>query len=77
MKSVVSGPSARAALCAAVISAAFLLGAAGAQAKGGSPGWHGLPYQGAMLGGRGAYACEVPVRAHLTRLAVHICRTGH
>ena len=77
MKSVVSGPSARAALCAAVISAAFLLGAAGAQAKGGSPGWHGLTYHGAMLGSRGAYACDVPARAHLARSAVHICRTGH
>ena len=77
MKSVVSGPSARAALCAAVISAAVMLGTAGALAKGGSPGWHGLTYHGAMLGSRGAYACEVPGRAHLTRPAVHVCRTGH
>ncbi len=75
MKSEVSGPSARAVLRAAVISAAFLLGAVGAQAKGGSPGWHGLTYHGAMLGSRGAYACGGPGRAHLP--AVHLCRTGH
>ncbi len=77
MKSVVSRPSARAALCAAVISAAVPLGIAGALAKGGSPGWHGLTYHGAMLGSRGAYACEMPGRTLLTRPAVHNCRTGH
>jgi hypothetical protein len=77
MKCMMSAPSARAALCAAVICAAFPLGAAGAQAKGGSPGWHGLTYHGAMLGARGAYACDGSGRAHLARAAVHVCRTGH
>jgi hypothetical protein len=75
MKSMVSDPCARAALWAAVISAALLLGVAGVEAKGGSPGWHGLTYHGAMLGSRGAYACDAPGRAHLMR--VHTCRTGH
>lgn len=77
MKSMMSGPSARAALCAAVISAACLQGAAAAHAKGGSPGWHGLTYHGAMLGTRGAYACDASGRTHLARPTVHICRTGH
>jgi hypothetical protein len=75
MKSVVSGPSARAGLCAVVIAAAFLLGAAAAQAKGGSPGWHGLTYHGAMLRTRGVYACDAPGRAHLVQ--VHTCRGLH
>jgi hypothetical protein len=77
MKSMVSDASALAALCVAAISASVLVGAPAAHAKGGSPGWHGLTYHGAMLGSRGAYACEVPGRAHLTRPAVHICRTDH
>jgi hypothetical protein len=63
------------ALCAAVIAAVCLLGAADAQAKGGSPSWHGLTYHGAMLGSRGAYACDASGRAHLVR--PRICRTGH
>jgi hypothetical protein len=75
----VSGPSVHAAvhaaLCAVVSSAVFLLGAA-AQAKGGSPSWHGLTYHGAMLGSHGAYACGASGRA-LARPAVRICRTGH
>jgi hypothetical protein len=75
MKSTVSGLSARAALCATVISAALLLGAAGVQAKGGSPGWHGLTYHGAMLRTRGAYACDASGRAHPVRL--HTCRAAH
>ena len=46
-------------------------------AKGGSPGWHGLTYHGAMLMTRGAYACEASGRAHFVRPAAHFCRIGH
>ena len=53
------------------------LGIAGAQAKGGSPSWHGLTYHGAMLGTRGAYACDAAGRAHVARSAVRICRIGY
>jgi hypothetical protein len=74
MKVARSGLSA--ALSAAAISAVFLAGAADAHAKGGSPSWHGLTYHGAMLGPRGAYACDVPRRT-LARSAARICRTGH
>jgi hypothetical protein len=77
MKRTISGLVARAPLCAAVISAVFLMGAAGARAKGGSPGWHGLTYHGAMLGTRGAYACDASGQAHPARPAVRICRVGH
>jgi hypothetical protein len=77
MKPVRLGQSARAALCAAVIFAVFPLGIAGAQAKGGSPSWHGLTYHGAMLGTRGAYACDAAGRAHVARSAVRICRIGY
>jgi hypothetical protein len=75
MKHTMSGPSA--VLCAAVISAAFVLGASGVQAKGGSPSWHGLTYHGAMLDTRGAYACDASGRTHLARPAIRICRISH
>jgi hypothetical protein len=61
-------------LCVAVISAVCLLGVAGAQAKGGSPSWHGLTRHGAIPGTRGAYACDASGRAHLAR--PRICQTG-
>jgi hypothetical protein len=76
MNLTTSGLNARAALYAAVISAVSLAGAAGVQAKGGSPNWHGLTYHGAMIGTRGAYACDASARAHV-RPAVRICRVGH
>jgi hypothetical protein len=63
------------ALSVAAISAVFLAGAADAQAKGGSPSWHGLTYHGAMLGTRGTYACDASRRA-VTRAAPRICRVG-
>jgi hypothetical protein len=76
MKPTTSALSACTALCAVVISAVCLLGAADAQAKGGSPGWHGLTYHGAMIGTRGAYACSVSGRA-LARPVIRTCRTAH
>jgi hypothetical protein len=60
---------------AVLMSLALLLVAADAQAKGGSPGWHGLTYHGATLATRGTYACEASGRAHLAR--PRICRIGH
>jgi hypothetical protein len=74
MKLTRSGLSA--VLCAAAISAVFLAGTADAQAKGGSPSWHGLTHHGAMLGTRGAYACDASRRA-LARPAPRICLVGH
>jgi hypothetical protein len=76
MKPTTSALSAGAALCVVVISAVCLLGAADAQAKGGSPGWHGLTYHGAMVRTRGAYACSASARA-LARPVIRICRTAH
>jgi hypothetical protein len=61
-------------LCAAVITAVFLFATPGAEAKGGSPSWHGLTYHGAMLGTHGAFACDPSVRA-LARAAARVCRT--
>jgi hypothetical protein len=77
MKLTISDLSARAALSASVISAVCLLGATYAEAKGGSPGWHGLTYHGAVLATRGAYACHASGRAHLPRPDVRNCRVGH
>jgi hypothetical protein len=57
-----------------LVSLALLLGDADAQAKGGSPSWHGLTYHGALLATRRAYACDASGRAHLTRAAA--CRIG-
>jgi hypothetical protein len=76
MKPMTSALSACTALCAAVISGVCLLGAADAQAKGGSPGWHGLTYHGAMVRTRGAYACSASGRA-LARPGIRICQTAH
>jgi hypothetical protein len=76
MRPTTSALSAGTALYAVVVSAVCLLGAADAQAKGGSPGWHGLTYHGAMVGTRGAYACSASGRA-LARPGIHICRTAH
>jgi hypothetical protein len=76
MKPTTSALSAGATLCVVVISAVCLLGAADALAKGGSPGWHGLTYHGAMIGTRGAYACSALGRA-LARPGIRICRTAH
>jgi hypothetical protein len=76
MRPTTSALSAGTALYAVVVSAVCLLGVADALAKGGSPGWHGLTYHGAMLGTRGTYACSASGTL-LVRPATRICRTAH